>query len=325
MGEEVDYRESLRIRLPLGRVERADLALVFFAISMALPAGVLDRRLYWGYEMAETSLLQTGVRLVAGPSHFALLMTWQGLAATLGAIANLTFVVAWAAVRLKPLSGGRLALKGSAVAFVTAWLCILPIFVWLFVPHLGWVSWCGAFYFLWTAPRAGDRAPSSRTYVALAVVLGVGLGGGYLVRHDLKRREAERKEALQRIDAGVKKDIAETLAAHLAAVDEELEVYAHYGPFVELTDVRISRPSYGWMLVARLDFSAMAEFERARARVSLGVTGGELGIERLDAPIPGTKAIERDRDGELWSVGDSSRTRLSFDGWAHHPDFVWDD
>jgi len=99
--------------------------------------------------------------------------------------------------------------------------------------------------------------------------------------------------------------------------------------------VNWNRPSYAWQLVVRLDWSATAHFEKAQARITLGIDQGEtLAIQRLE--MHASEELRREHpeiagelvliDGGLWCVGEkyNSKGRCTIDGWATHPDFLYD-
>jgi hypothetical protein len=109
---------------------------------------------------------------------------------------------------------------------------------------------------------------------------------------------------LRKLDMRIGQEIEQVLDAKLRSLGPDDEITARYGKFVELTDLRIERPSYMGMLIVRLDLTAAAHFEKGQINVELGIDrGGSRGITRL-------------------KYCDSRPPRI--EGWANHPDFDYD-
>lgn len=139
---------------------------------------------------------------------------------------------------------------------------------------------------------------------------------------------------LRATDRRIKVEVVKLLGSHLASLPEEHAIVGTFGRFQKLSDVRMTRPSYPWMLVVRLDLTATAHFENARVPLSAsidGVRGGrEPTIVRLKSH-PESAVVEGHPewsgtfelvDGELWHVTSSGRSRVTIDAWVNHPDFV---
>lgn len=109
---------------------------------------------------------------------------------------------------------------------------------------------------------------------------------------------------LHKLDMRIGQEIEQALDAKLRSLSPTDEITNRYGRFVRLTDVRIERPSYMWMLVVRLDLTVTAHFEKGQINVALGIDkGASIGITRL-------------------KYCDSAPPRI--EGWANHPDFYYD-
>ena len=126
------------------------------------------------------------------------------------------------------------------------------------------------------------------------------------------------------------------VTSKLRGLAEDDDITHRYGRFIKLTDVSWNRPSYMWQLVVRLDWSATAHFDKAQARITLGIDQGEtLAIQRLEMH-PSEELLRRERpeiagelvliDGELWCVDEkhTSKGRCTIEGRARHPDFLYE-
>jgi len=116
--------------------------------------------------------------------------------------------------------------------------------------------------------------------------------------------EFHHRRWLHKLDMRIGQEIEQALDAKLRNLGPNDEITNRYGTFVRLTDVRIERPSYMWMLIVRLELTAIAHFEKGQINVALGIDkGASIGITRL-------------------TYCDSKPPRI--EGWANHPDFYYD-
>jgi hypothetical protein len=135
-------------------------------------------------------------------------------------------------------------------------------------------------------------------------------------------------------DLRIGREVEALLSRELSSLPAGHEIMQRYGPFASLGRVSVHRPRYPWMLIERLDFTAVAQFERARARIYLGVTRGPTTrISRLEMN-PSAQSVRENPgrtgplsseivDGEIWIRGGADLgVRSSIDGWAQHPAFV---
>ena len=141
------------------------------------------------------------------------------------------------------------------------------------------------------------------------------------------------RQHIRKVDERIVIEVEDALTSKLRSLPEDDEITQRYGKFIELTNVSWNRPSYAWQLIVRLDWSATAHFEKAQARITLGIDRGEtLAIERLEMCPSEEWRREHPElagelvliDGELWIVNEQSKMRCTVDGWARHPDFLYD-
>lgn len=166
----------------------------------------------------------------------------------------------------------------------------------------------------------------------------------------------ERRQRIHELDERVAQDVEQALIAKLRGLTDADDITQRYGKFEKLTHVHWRRPNYFWQLVVRLDFSATAHFQKAQARVYLGIDKGgatppvdNLGREHEADPSGAHSQVvtisrlemspseqwRRENsasagelkviNNELWRVDKySGRGPCVIKGWANHPDFVYE-
>jgi hypothetical protein len=139
------------------------------------------------------------------------------------------------------------------------------------------------------------------------------------------------RQHIRKVDERIGIEIEDALAQKLYSLPEDDDITQRYGKFIELTDVGWNRQG-GVTLIVRLDWSATAHFEKAQVRIQLGIDKGEtLAIQRLEMSPSERPRREHPAlagelvliDGELWFVSTESNHKCTIDGWATHPDFLY--
>ena len=141
------------------------------------------------------------------------------------------------------------------------------------------------------------------------------------------------RQHIREIDQRIVIEVEHALTSKLRGLAEDDDITHRYGRFIKLADVSWDRPNYAWQLIVRLDWSATAHFEKAQAQIKLGIVRGEtLAIQRLE--MHPSEEWRREHpalagelvliDGELWCVNEQTKRKCTIDGWARHPDFLYD-
>lgn len=143
------------------------------------------------------------------------------------------------------------------------------------------------------------KASNKKRAVAVLVLFLVSVGAW-------QAYEFHHRRWLHKLDMRIGQEIEQALDARLRSLGPSDEITNRLGPFARLTDVRIDRPDYMWMLIVRLDLTATAHFEKGQAQIMLGIDkGATKGITRLQ-------------------YFEGVRPRHRIEGWATHPDFYYD-
>jgi hypothetical protein len=113
-----------------------------------------------------------------------------------------------------------------------------------------------------------------RNRLIVVMVLGVLLVGfcGYCLVS-----KAQRRKHIREVDERIAQEVEQFLIQKLRDLPDDSEITQRYGKFQRLSEVRYNRPNYFGMLIVRLDFTAVAHFEKAQARVGLGIISSSTG------------------------------------------------
>ena len=328
-------------------------AFVTYLLSYALPAVVIAGDLAFGFQAAILSFVGSYIGL--GTAEH--LERGQTPACLLGALANVLMVGGYVCYNLRRFSKRMrpFCLVASWLAGSAA-VCALGAAVFLatgseaFIPSIGYFVWLASMIIMSFAcwklgktvkcepgapPRDGlttqvegssiteepDRStdiPAKRppklphwliwTIPSLVLGLIVVLTGARFLH----------RQHIRRVDERIVIEVEDALISKLRSLSEDDEITQRYGKFIELTNVSWDRPRYAWQLIVRLDWSATAHFEKAQARITLGIDRGEtLAIERLEMRPSEEWRREHPElagefvliDGELWVVNEQSKTK----------------
>lgn len=343
-------------------------AFVTYLLSYALPAVVIAGDLAFGFQAAIMSFFGSYIGLGGTAEH---LERGQTPACLLGALANVLMVggyvcynLRWFSKRIRPFCLVSSWLAGSAA------VCALGAAVFLatgnetFIPSIGLFVWLASMIIMsfacWrlgktvkcepgtpprddltthaegsgiTEPGRSTDIPAKRppklphwliwTIPSLVLGLIVVLTGARFLH----------RQHIRGVDERIVSEVEYALISRLRGLSEDDDITQRYGRFIRLDNVNWDRPRYAWQLIVRLDWSATAHFEKAQARITLGIDRGEtLAIERLEMHPSEEWRREHPEldgelvliDGELWMMNEQGKVRCSIDGWARHPDFLYD-
>ena len=155
------------------------------------------------------------------------------------------------------------------------------------------------------------------------------------------------KSKIRNVDERIVQEVEQLLIQKLRDLPDDSAITQRYGKFQRLSEVRWNRPNYAWMLIVRLDFSAMAHFEKAQARLGLNISKAtpetpdeppeipdwspsETSVKLKMTPSPewmheNPKNVGEFKiiDGVMWMIK-NGQLQCTIDGWAYHPDFLYE-
>ena len=175
------------------------------------------------------------------------------------------------------------------------------------------------------------RSPAWRN--SLIAVIAVMALGVLLVGYCLVSK-AQRQKHIREVDGRITQEVEQLLIQRLRDLPDDSEITQRYGKFQRLTEVRYNRPNYFWMLIVRLDFMAVAHFEKAQARVGPRIISSCTPTTPAETvpeePDPDAEDPDRDEIGVVpdeWSPSEINLRLMmvpSAEQMREHPERVWE-
>lgn len=254
----------------------------------------------------------------------------QRPAAALGIIANLGFLATFFALLVGPR---RLAKRIATVAAISAFGSVTSLAMGIerFIPYPGCGLWLATGVLLVLASSASRPVAPNQTLnptsnhlrtrnfwwlggTMILISIVAWLGTRFL--HESK---------LRKLDEHIVAEVEASLTSDLHALTGESEISQRYGKFKELTNASWgNRPPFMLQSQRRLGWNATAHFENAKAQIFLSITKGSSLATRLEMSPSGRAGELVVIDGELWQVNGNGRAHCMIDGWATHPEFLYE-